>query len=64
MLKHLTFPDYTLNAHAQWSYTRIRLAQEFPGWTLDYIDSLNYANRANIYAVLEAQAKAKQKDQS
>lgn len=58
MFKHLTFSKYALSKRAQWKYTRVVLAQRFPGWTLDYIDSLSYADRASIFAVLEAQDKA------
>lgn len=57
MFKHLTFSDHKLSDQHQWAHTRIVLAQRFPGWTLDYIDSLSYGDRASIFAVLEAQDK-------
>jgi hypothetical protein len=57
VFKHLTFTEFSMSKRAQWMYTRIVLAQKFPGWTLDYIDSLSYAERAGIFAVLEAQDK-------
>ena len=57
VVKHLTFSDYKLSARHQWAYTRVILAQRFPGWTLDYIDSLSYADRVSIFAVLEAEHK-------
>ena len=37
---------------------RVRLAQEFPGWTLDYIDSLDSFDLADIWGVLDGQNKA------
>jgi hypothetical protein len=39
---------------------RVRLAQEFPGWTLEYIDSLTLFARADIWGVIEGQRKAEQ----
>jgi hypothetical protein len=42
---------------------RIRMAQRFPGWTLDYIDSLSLQDRNDIYGVLEAESKYNQVQQ-
>lgn len=39
---------------------RVRLAQEFPGWTLDYIDTLSPFDTADIWGVLDAQRKLTQ----
>lgn len=36
---------------------RVRLCQEFPGWTLDYVDSLDRWQRAEIWGVIEGQRK-------
>lgn len=36
---------------------RIRIAQRFPGWTLEYIDRLSMRDRTDIYGVLEAESK-------
>lgn len=37
------------------------IAQKFPGWSLEYIDNLTYAQRTNIFAVLGAQAQHEQR---
>lgn len=39
---------------------RINLAERF-GWTLDYIDTLSYADMADIRAVIGAHAKLSKK---
>ena len=36
-------------------FERIWIAQQFPGWTLEYIDSLSYADKQSIMAVVSAQ---------
>ena len=36
---------------------RVLLAQKFPGWTLDYIDTLSPFDEADIWGVLDAQHK-------
>ena len=41
-------------------FTRIRLAQRFTGWTLDYIDTLSQQDVLDIYGVLEAEGKYNQ----
>ena len=33
------------------------IAQHFPGWTLEYIDSLSYQDYQDVLGVLDAQAK-------
>jgi len=48
----------------EWPFTRILLAQHFPGWRLDYIDGLSQKDVNNIFAVLNAQADAKRSDES
>lgn len=41
---------------------RIQIAQWFPGWTLEYIDGLSYADRENIFAVMNAKALKRRRD--
>lgn len=36
-------------------FLRVRLAQMFPGWTLDYIDTLSDLDMNDIFAVTSAQ---------
>jgi hypothetical protein len=56
VFNHLTFGQkWPLNPTMQWKLTRLVLAQRFPGWTLDYIDSLSYADRASVLHILQAQ---------
>lgn len=38
----------------QWDLTKIRIAEYFPGWTLDYIESLSQADLQAIFAVKAA----------
>lgn len=42
-----------------WRFTRILLAQHFPGWTLDYIDRLSLREVNDVFAVMAAQNKVK-----
>lgn len=39
----------------EWRFTRILLAEHFPGWTLDYIDTLSLRDVNDIFAVKAVQ---------
>jgi hypothetical protein len=39
---------------------RIRIAEKFPGWTLEYIDALSMRDRTDIFGVLSAESKVNQ----
>ncbi len=39
---------------------RLRIAEHFKGWTLEYIDQLSPFDRADILGLLEGDAKAKE----
>jgi hypothetical protein len=41
----------------KYRFQRVRLAQRFTGWTLDYIDTLSQQDVLDIYGVLEAEGK-------
>lgn len=43
-----------------WRFTRILLAQHFPGWTLAYIDSLSLHEINDVFAVIAAQNRVKE----
>lgn len=43
-------------------YLRVRLAQMFPGWTLEYIDSLHRQDMADILAVIKVQQKIEREE--
>lgn len=47
---HEHYDDPFEDIRHEWSYSRIRIAQE-TGWTLDYIDTLSYADVAEFWAV-------------
>lgn len=42
-----------------WRYTRIFLAEKFPGWPLHYIDGLSERDVIDIIAVLNGTARAR-----
>jgi hypothetical protein len=37
----------------EWRIQRVRLAKHFPGWTLEYIDSLAYADVLDVMSALD-----------
>lgn len=41
---------------------RVRIAQMFPGWTLEYIDSLHRQDIADILAVVKVQQKIEREE--
>lgn len=43
-------------------YLRVRIAQMFPGWTLEYIDSLHRQDMADILAVIKVQQKIEREE--
>lgn len=43
-------------------YLRVRLAQMFPGWTLEYIDNLHRQDMADILAVVKVQQKIEREE--
>lgn len=43
-------------------YLRVRIAQMFPGWTLDYIDSLHRQDVADILAIVRVQQKIEREE--
>ena len=40
---------------------RVVLAQRFPGWTLEYIDTMNARDVNDVFAIASASAKVQKK---
>lgn len=47
----------------QWAFTKVRIAEYFPGWTLDYIESLSQDDLQAIFAVKAATSKYTEEEQ-
>lgn len=46
----------------EWAFTKVRLAEYFPGWTMEYIETLSQADLQAIFAVKAATHKYQEEE--